>query len=76
MGRAKTHGVAEEGKDETGTLSAEPWSRLPHPLLFVKWEIKNCGLNGLRCITRAHAHPSVATRLSEEGPVREGPQAG
>jgi len=26
-GYKKTHGVAEEGRDETGTLSAEPWVR-------------------------------------------------
>src|SRR6266404_7788853 len=25
VGRAETHGVAEEGRDETGTRSAEPW---------------------------------------------------
>jgi hypothetical protein len=24
-GSAETHGVAEEGRDETGTRSAEPW---------------------------------------------------
>ena len=26
-GYGNTHGVAEEERDETGTLSAEPWSR-------------------------------------------------
>ncbi len=44
----KTLWVGEEGRGETETLSAEPWIYiLPHPLLFVKWEIKGCGLNGL-----------------------------
>ena len=33
---AERHGVAEERRDETGTLSATLVQRLPHPLLFVK----------------------------------------
>jgi hypothetical protein len=43
-----TQRVAGELGDQTGTLSATLVCRLPDPLLFVKWEIKGCELNGLR----------------------------
>ncbi len=49
----ETHGVAGELGDQTGTLSATLGYRLPHALLFVKWEIKGCGLNGLRARLRS-----------------------
>jgi hypothetical protein len=46
-GCENTHRVAGGRTDQTGTLSATLGKRLPHPLLFVKLEIKVYGLNGL-----------------------------
>jgi len=41
VGRAETHGVAEEGRDERrGHGQQNLGDILPHPLLFVKCEIK------------------------------------
>ena len=40
--------LEEKGRDDTGTFQHNLTQRLPHSLLFVKWEIKSCGLKGLR----------------------------
>jgi hypothetical protein len=47
-GYENTHQASGELGDLTGTQSATLGYRLPHALLLVKWEIKGCGLNGLR----------------------------
>ena len=45
---AKTHGVAEEGRDETGTLSAEPYVKVTASVTICQVRNKDYGLNGLR----------------------------
>src|SRR5260370_8041957 len=56
VGRAETHGVAEEGRDETGTRSAEPWTHITASVTLCQVLNKDCGLNGLRGCGTANSH--------------------
>jgi hypothetical protein len=46
--RENTRGCGKKEGSNGDTVSRTLGQRLPHPLLFVKWEIKDCELNGLQ----------------------------
>jgi hypothetical protein len=47
-GYENTHGMAKEWRDETGTLSAEPYSEVTASVTICQVRNKDCKLNGLR----------------------------